>query len=156
MNEKPEKKQKKKERKAKHRNVELISHKEMDEFDIFDAMLEEEKPQQSSFHLFKTCKKADTKQEKKQRKKEKKTKRDEEISYFKQRMDELVRDEKREQLSFPATLEKGQRKQLHRYASNIGLKTVSKGIGKIFNKIIILIITNSMHELIYFQVLIVF
>lgn len=151
-------KQKKKERKAKHRNVELVSHNEMDEFDefdVFDELLGEKKPQQSSFHSSKTCKKTYAKQEKKQRKKEKKTKRDEEISYFKQRMDELMRDEKREQLSFPATLEKGQRKQLHRYASKIGLKTVSKGIGKIFIEMIILII-NSLYQLIYFQVLIVF
>lgn len=63
-------------------------------------------------------------------KKERKAKRDEEINYFKQQLDNLVKDEKRAQLSFAPTLNAIQRKTLHRYANKLGLKSKSTGKGK--------------------------
>lgn len=52
---------------------------------------------------------------------------------WRNKLDELANDERREQLAFPSTLKSGQRKQLHTYAHSIGLKSKSNGKGNIRN-----------------------
>lgn len=51
---------------------------------------------------------------------------------FKRDIDALKEDDTKAQLSFPSTLSKAERKQLHRYATRIGLKSKSTGSGKSF------------------------
>lgn len=48
---------------------------------------------------------------------------------YKREMEKLIKDPARTQLEFPASLQKSQRKQLHRYATKIGLKSKSTGSG---------------------------
>ena len=74
----------------------------------------------------------DAKEQKKKNKKEKREAKKEEMQYFRKQLEQLVNDEKREQLAFPPTLQSGQRKQLHTYAHTLGLKSKSSGKGKLF------------------------
>lgn len=70
---------------------------------------------------------------KKKGKKDKNEKREQkkvEMKYYKEQLDRLLTDDTREQLPFPPTLDKGQRKKLHLYAHSIGLKSRSSGTGK--------------------------
>lgn len=56
--------------------------------------------------------------------------RNEEMKYYREQMEKLLKDEAREQLSFPPTLDNIERKKLHNYARKIGLRTKSSGKGK--------------------------
>lgn len=49
---------------------------------------------------------------------------------YKQEMHIFIKDPSRTQMEFPASLQKSQRKQLHRYATRIGLKSKSVGAGE--------------------------
>lgn len=62
---------------------------------------------------------------------DKKNQQKEEMKMWRDKLDELANDERREQLAFPSTLNKGQRKRLHTYAHSIGLKSKSHGTGNI-------------------------
>lgn len=53
-----------------------------------------------------------------------------EIQYYRDQLDRLAKDDKREQLAFPPTLTKGQRKKLHVHAHGMGLKSKSSGSGR--------------------------
>lgn len=66
---------------------------------------------------------------KKAMRKERAAVRRDERDNFKREMDMLMKDPARTQLEFPASLQKSQRKQLHRYATRIGLKSRSTGTG---------------------------
>lgn len=67
---------------------------------------------------------------KKAMRKERAAVRRDERDNFKHEMDMLMKDPTRTQLEFPASLQKSQRKQLHRYATRIGLKSRSTGTGE--------------------------
>lgn len=56
-------------------------------------------------------------------------KRDERDQY-KRDLDQLLTDPERKQIEFPPSLQKSQRKHLHRYATSIGLKSKSQGTGE--------------------------
>lgn len=73
----------------------------------------------------------DTKAAKHREKMERKNQQKEEMKMWRDKLDEVANDERREQLAFPSTLNKGQRKRLHTYAHSIGLKSKSHGTGKI-------------------------
>lgn len=72
----------------------------------------------------------DAKAAKQRDKMERKNREKEEMKMWRDKLDELVKDERREQLAFPSTLHKGHRKKLHTYAHSIGLKSKSHGTGK--------------------------
>lgn len=57
----------------------------------------------------------------------------EEMKMWRDKLDELANDARREQLAFPSTLNKFQRKRLHTYAHSIGLKSKSHGTGNTSN-----------------------
>lgn len=73
----------------------------------------------------------DSKAAKSAKKKERKNQKNEEMRYYKELLDKLATDDTREQIAFPPTLDKGQRKKLHTYAHSHGLKSKSSGTGKI-------------------------
>lgn len=72
----------------------------------------------------------DPKTAKQKQKMERKNQQREEMKMWRDKLDELAKDERREQLAFPSTVDKGQRKKLHTYAHSIGLKSKSHGTGK--------------------------
>lgn len=76
----------------------------------------------------------EAKTQKKRDYKEKKERKKQELKYYRETLDELVKDERRTQLAFPPSLDVGQRKKLHTYAHSIGLKSKSNGKGKLFVK----------------------
>lgn len=71
----------------------------------------------------------DPKAAKQKQRMERKNQKKEEMKMWRDKLDELANDERREQLAFPSTLDKGQRKRLHTYAHSIGLKSKSHGTG---------------------------
>lgn len=77
----------------------------------------------------------DAKAQRKKDLKERKDRKKEELQFYRDQLDKLKKDDRREQLAFPPTLDKGQRKNLHTYAHSIGLKSKSNGIGKLFASI---------------------
>lgn len=72
----------------------------------------------------------DGKAAKQKQKMERKNQQKEEMKMWRDKLNELATDERREQLAFPSTLDRGQRKKLHTYAHSIGLKSKSHGTGK--------------------------
>lgn len=72
----------------------------------------------------------DAKASKQRDKMERKNREKEEMKMWRDKLDEMMKDERREQLAFPSTLHKGHRKKLHTYAHSIGLKSKSHGTGK--------------------------
>lgn len=74
----------------------------------------------------------DSKAAKKKDKLERKAMQKEEMKIYREQLENLLKDERREQLAFPPTLQKGQRKKLHTYAHGLGLKSKSHGTGTIF------------------------
>lgn len=58
------------------------------------------------------------------------TRRKEEMKYYQEQMDKLLKNAAREQLSFPPTLDNVERKRLHHYARKVGLRTKSSGKGE--------------------------
>lgn len=72
----------------------------------------------------------DSKAARKQERAEKKKMEKLELQYYRQQLDALANCDKREQLAFPPTLTKAQRKKLHVYAHGIGLKSKSNGTGR--------------------------
>lgn len=73
----------------------------------------------------------DPKERKKKDKKEKLNAKKVEMQIFREQIDKLAIDDKRDQLAFPPTLDSGQRKKLHGYAHSLGLKSKSNGKGRV-------------------------